>query len=89
MRNSYLIPVIVLISAVFFATSVFCIKNKKDMNNYYTELSDLNKTIIENSKELERINEDIEYNSSKEYIEKVAREKLGFVMEDEIIFKEN
>ncbi|WP_084758009.1 FtsB family cell division protein [Defluviitalea phaphyphila] len=38
--------------------------------------------------EQESLLEEKEYSQSKEYIEKVAREKLGLIKEDEIIFME-
>jgi len=46
------------------------------------------KKIYEQNEEKSLLLEEKEYNQSDRYIEKVAREKLGLVKEDEIVFME-
>ncbi len=48
---------------------------------------DLEKQIEEETEKKEEYNNQMEYYSTDEYIEKIAREQLGLVMPDEIVFK--
>ena len=52
-----------------------------------TRIEELNKDIANEMEEAEKIQELKAYVQTKKYIEEVAREKLGLVYEDEIIFK--
>ncbi len=89
MKSNFVIPVVLFIAISFVFTANYYFQNKKSMSVYYTELNNLNKTIENNETELNNIKRDIEYNSSQEFVEKVAREKLGLVKDDEIVFIEN
>lgn len=54
----------------------------------YEEMTEIQQQIaevMEQNRELER---QIEYTNSAEYIEKLARERLGWVKDNEIVFKE-
>ena len=48
---------------------------------------DLENRIEEEKQKKEEYNNQMEYYSTDEYIEKIAREQLGLVMPDEIVFK--
>lgn len=50
-------------------------------------IEELNKLIAEEEKKAEEIEEYGKYVQTKKYAEEVAKEKLGLVYEDEIIFK--
>ncbi len=89
MKNKFLTFTIIFVCITSFGTLNYYLKNKNFMASYVQESLDLDKTIEENSKTIEDLNNDINYHSSSEFIEKVAREKLGLVMEDEIVFIEN
>lgn len=89
MKNKLLLFTIIFVLITSGATLNYYIQNKKFMSSYVAELDSLNSTIEKNEKTLQTLQSNLEYNSSKEFIEKVAREKLGLVMNDEIIFKEN
>lgn len=76
-----------------FAYLFFLICFATYVNHYYKILNDYNKQInqLSNEIELEKKNnakliEQIEYKNSNEYIEKIAREKLGMIKNNEIIF---
>ncbi len=89
MRNNFFVFSLIFISLTFFITINYYFNNKEFMSSYVSELETLEQTIIENEQLIKDLESDITYNSSKEFIEKTAREKLGFVMPDEIVFIEN
>lgn len=73
--------------------SVFVAANLVIQLNTYAQLKSekeqiQNRIVEENSKK-EDYNNQMEYYSTDEYIEKIAREQLGLVMPDEIVFKIN
>ncbi len=59
--------------------------------NTYVKLKaqkdEIEEQIGEEEKKKEDYNNQMEYYSTDEYIEKIAREQLGLVMPDEIVFK--
>ncbi len=57
------------------------------INKYEAREEALNKQIEEQIQESERLQEESEFVGTLEYIEKIAREKLGMVKDDEIILK--
>lgn len=77
-----------VILAVF---SVFVAVNIAIQLNTYVELKaqkqELEEKIAEEEQKKEEYNNQMEYYSTDEYIEKIAREQLGLVMPDEIVFK--
>ncbi len=89
MKNKFFTFTIVFIIITFSLTVNYYFKNKKFMSTYVAEVNALDQTIAINQQLLESLDADISYNSSKEFIEKIAREKLGLVMEDEIVFIEH
>ena len=54
---------------------------------YEARESELNEKIAEQQSESERLQSESEYVKTIEYIEQIARQKLGMVKEDEIILK--
>ncbi|MEA4971928.1 MAG: septum formation initiator family protein [Candidatus Metalachnospira sp.] len=73
--------------------SVFVAVNLVLQLNTYAQLKSEKETIEnrieEENKKKEDYNNQMEYYSTDEYIEKIAREQLGLVMPDEIVFKIN
>ena len=53
------------------------------------KIEELQESIEEQKKRSEDLDEQKEYTKTKEYIEKIAKEKLGLVYPNEIIFKTN
>ena len=56
---------------------------------YEKQITQLKKEKKEADKRAEELKEYEEYVNTKEYIEQVAKTKLGLVYENEIVFKEN
>jgi cell division protein DivIC len=57
-------------------------------NDYYASREAvLNKQIAEEQERTEEIEEYKKYITTKKYVEEVAKDKLGLVYEDEVIFK--
>ena len=79
----FIMLVLVMIISLTFAQ----ISNSYEKNQVQEEMiSNLERDIeAERQKQL-RLYEEREYMNSKEYIEKVARERLGLIKEDEILF---
>ncbi len=50
------------------------------------QVAEYNELIEQEKKETERLNEQLLYAESDAYIEKIAREQLGFVYPNEVIF---
>ena len=79
------------VGIILLALSVCVVVNVAIQLNTYVALKaqkeDLEKQIEEENKKKEEYNNQMEYYSTDEYIEKIAREQLGLVMPDEIVFK--
>lgn len=89
MKHNYFVPVMVFICITFFINLNSYNKNKEFMSSYVAKLDELNTEIASNDELISSLNTDISYYSSQEFIEKIAREKLGLVKDNEIIFVEN
>ena len=63
------------------------LKSKSAENQ--AKIEELQESIEEQKKRSEDLDEQKEYIKTKEYIEKIAKEKLGLVYPNEIIFKTN
>lgn len=63
------------------------LKSKSAENQ--AKIEELQESIEEQKKRSEGLDEQKEYTKTKEYIEKIAKEKLGLVYPNEIIFKTN
>lgn len=79
------------VGIILVAFSVFVAVNIAIQLNTYVELKsqkeDLEEQIEKEKQKKEDYNNQMEYYSTDEYIEKIAREQLGLVMPDEIVFK--
>ena len=58
------------------------------LSSYDKEVEDLNDRIEEENERTKEIDELKEYMDTDEYAEEVARDKLGLVKDNEIVFKE-
>ncbi len=79
------------VGVILIVFSVFVAVNIAIQLNTYVELKsqkeDLEEQIDKEKQKKEEYSNQMEYYSSDEYIEKIAREQLGLVMPDEIVFK--
>lgn len=76
--------VVVMLLVVITVKSV----ELQDKNDYYaSKEAVLNRQITEEQKRTEEIEEYKKYITTKKYVEEVAKDKLGLVYEDEVIFK--
>ncbi len=82
------------INKFYFITMIFIILSfssylfyKYDnLMQYNEKIKQINKEINAANKKNEELKYQTEYKNSKEYIEKVARDKLGMVKNNEIVF---
>lgn len=74
-----------ILFAVFFVVALNQYKIKMDNNN---QIKELKEQITYASKYSEELKEENDYKESDRYIEKIAREQLGMVKPNEIIFIE-
>lgn len=81
------VGVIVLCMVVCGFLSYNCYKLDKQEKEYSRQLAELKKEKKEADKRAEELEEYEEYVKTDEYIEEIAREKLGLVYKDEIIFE--
>lgn len=88
MKNNFVVLTFIFMVCISLSTFYYVNKSKEVALTFTTELNTLDSTIEANEKTIAGLKSDIEYHSSKEFIEKTAREKLGFVMPDEIVFVE-
>ena len=84
-RGMRLIAVVVLIMVVALAVRCRSLINKNE--TYAQQIDMLEQQITEENDRTVNIEEFRDYTKTDPYIEKVAREKLGLVYPDEIIFQ--
>ncbi len=75
--------IVCLISAFFLLKGVLL---QPDIEKNKEEIAKLNAEIAEQHKKLEELEELVKIVDTDEYIEKIAREKLGLIKENELIF---
>ena len=82
----------VLITAIVLLMIFIILYQKKKINDtmesYNVRYETLQKSIKEEKKRAKEIEKEKDYMQSDEYIAQVAREKLGLVKDNEIIFEE-
>ncbi len=89
MKNKgILLKRIILIIVVFYAIITF-INQQKTLNNYNAQANSLRVDIAEAQKKQEELNDQKENVNSLEYIETLAREKLGMYMPNEKVYVDN
>lgn len=79
-----LIAVAVIVMTIIVGYSVYNMKIELKENQ--EKIESLNKDISKEEKRKEEIEEYKEYTQTDEFVEDTAREKLGLVYEDEIVF---
>ncbi len=101
MKNKYLVRStrkrqnkvsVILITIVLVMLIIVVSVGKRDISRRQAEYdrreAEIKEKIEEESQRAEEIEEYEKYTKTKRYAEEVAKEKLGLVKEDEIIFKE-
>ena len=79
-----LITIVVIVLTIIVGYRVY--NMKIELNENKEKIESLNKEYAEEEKRKEEIAEYQEYTQTDEFVEDVAREKLGLVYEDEIVF---
>ncbi len=79
--------IIVIVLAVFAVSAVGSIQLKQRNRTYLEREEALLEAIASEERRAEEISDLEAYTRTKKYVEDVAKEKLGLVYEDEIIFK--
>ena len=79
--------ILLIVMAVFCVTAIGSLQLKQKNQTYQNREAALEKQIADETERSKEI-EDLEtYTETKKYVEDVAKEKLGLVYEDEILFK--
>ena len=79
--------ILLIVMAVFCVTAIGSLQLKQKNQTYQNRETALEKQIADETERSKEI-EDLEtYTKTKKYVEDVAKEKLGLVYEDEILFK--
>ena len=90
MRNKMsVIAIIAVILLLIAVVSVNSVTLKAKERTYQAQITELEKQIKEEKARAAEINEMEDYVGTDGYVEDVAKEKLGLVHENEIIFKAN
>lgn len=79
--------IILIVLAVFGVSTIGGIQLKQKNYTYQEREEALMEAIAEEERRADEIAEFEAYTRTKKYVEDVAKEKLGLVYEDEIIFK--
>lgn len=79
--------IILIVLAVFGVSTIGGIQLKQKNYAYQAREEALMEAIAEEERRAEEIEEFESYTKTKKYVEDVAKDKLGLVYEDEIIFK--
>lgn len=77
----------IAVLAVFSVIMIKSVELKQKRDDYMAQEETLNRQIDEEKKRTETLEEYEKYTKTDKYIEEIAKEKLGLVYEDEIIFK--
>ena len=75
-----------LLAALIIYMSVAIISQQSKLNSLNGEIASMNEQIAEKNREVQAISDEEAMCESDEYIERTAREKLGFVRSDETVF---
>lgn len=82
----FLVSVVVLL--ILVAVSVKSMELQDKLDTYTARQEELQKQIDQEEERSEEIGEYRKYTQTKKYAEEVAKDKLGLVYEDEILFKQ-
>ena len=78
----------VVVGILIVVILVACVGLISRLHSNNERIAELNGEIVKERQREQDIEEYKEYTQTREYIEEVAREKLGLVYEGEVIFKE-
>lgn len=84
--SMFLVSVVVLM--ILIAVSVRSMELQKKLDTYTARQEQLEKQIEAEEQRTKEIEEYRKYTQTKKYAEEVAKDKLGLVYEDEILFKQ-
>lgn len=79
--------IILIVLAVFGVSTIGGIRLRQKNRTYQAREEALEESIAEEQERAAEIEELEAYTKTKKYVEDVAKDKLGLVYEDEIIFK--
>lgn len=77
-----------VVAILFIAMMTQSISVEKQLSQYQQELEELDNKMTEQTERTKEIDDMKEYMETDEYAEEVARDKLGLVKDNEIVFKE-
>ena len=77
-----------VVAILFIAMMTQSISVEKQLSQYQQELEELDNKMTEETERTKVIDDMKEYMETDEYAEEVARDKLGLVKDNEIVFKE-
>lgn len=77
-----------VVAILFIAMMTQSISVEKQLSQYQQELEELDNKMAEETERTKEIDDMKEYMETDEYAEEVARDKLGLVKDNEIVFKE-
>lgn len=77
-----------VVAILFIAMMTQSISVEKQLSQYQQELEELDNKMTEETERTKEIDDLKEYMETDEYAEEVARDKLGLVKDNEIVFKE-
>lgn len=84
--SMFLVSVVVIL--ILVAVSVRSMELQEKLDTYTARQEELEKQIEAEEQRTEEIEEYRKYTQTKKYAEEVAKDKLGLVYEDEILFKQ-
>lgn len=77
-----------VVAILFIVMMTQSISVEKQLSQYQQELEELDNKMTEETERTKEIDDMKEYMETNEYAEEVARDKLGLVKDNEIVFKE-
>lgn len=77
-----------IVAILFFAMMMKSVSVEKQISQYQQEIQELDNKMTEEKERTKEIDDMKEYMDTDEYAEEVARDKLGLVKDNEIVFKE-
>lgn len=77
-----------VVAILFIAMMTQSISVEKQLSQYQQELEELDNKMTEEIERTKEIDDMKKYMETDEYAEEVARDKLGLVKDNEIVFKE-
>ena len=87
-KTKILLKKLAFIAVLIYAVITFC-KQQKILNTYTAQEENLEAQIAEATKYQEQLNEEKQNVNSSEYIESIARDKLGMYLPNERVYVDN